>query len=451
MLPSKVCSIIKITILFIEDIAKSTTSLEASVKMAPWLFNKKTIGSILEKAGFQTTVLSTPNSEYSLSINYLQQTVTSLQTGLKFRSPYSHSVESFSSLPTEMSVNFNSANGFQNGLTTSGSIINNGENSHRRVVSTGGPSLNMGLGPSSSTHQLGSTPRRSIDVESNQDGDDTSYDSASQYSLDPNNLPADDKLFYIDPSSETNQLTITSLNHLKQYQDLSSFETIRRVLGNSNAPSAGASLVNGNTTSVSSHNRSASQVQQHQRNASGIQDINENYDTYSNKSDSSTRIISDFRQKTFDQLLKSNQVYSNNEKYQKVFEFITKELTTSGVSAGNFKLGLKSLNIVLIILPIYIGTNQSTISNHNSINTSQTNTIVTTTQPQSVSNNLDNMNSGSINNINKIDENINNSSLSAGSLSSNPSISTNQIQQKEASYQKMVPLKDIEFPNLFMY
>ena len=130
------------------------------------------------------------------------------------------------------------------------------DRSHRRGISSGGAAIGMssGLGTSSSTQQIGSTPRRSLDIESNQDGDETSYDSASQYSMDQ---PADldylnqqnAKLFYIDPSlSDANQMTVNSAGFLKQSQDFNSFETIRKVLfnGNNNLASGGASLVNGN-------------------------------------------------------------------------------------------------------------------------------------------------------------------------------------------------------------
>lgn len=72
----------------------------------------------MESAGFATEKLYEANSEYSLSVNYLQHHVTSLQTALKFRSPYSNSVDSFSNLPTEVSANFGQANSGQNGVQT---------------------------------------------------------------------------------------------------------------------------------------------------------------------------------------------------------------------------------------------------------------------------------------------------------------------------------------------
>ncbi len=80
-------------------------------KMAGWLFDKKKIADIVESAGFNTEKLYEPNSEYSLSVSYLQHHVASLQTALKFRSPYSNSLDSFANLPTETSVNFNQVNG----------------------------------------------------------------------------------------------------------------------------------------------------------------------------------------------------------------------------------------------------------------------------------------------------------------------------------------------------
>jgi len=95
------------------DPKKSAVDLaKGSSKMASWLFDKKQIADIVESAGFNTEKLYEPNSEYSLSVSYLQHHVASLQTALKFRSPYSNSVDSFANMmPTEASVNFNQVSG----------------------------------------------------------------------------------------------------------------------------------------------------------------------------------------------------------------------------------------------------------------------------------------------------------------------------------------------------
>jgi hypothetical protein len=79
-----------------------------SEKMAAWLFDKKIIADLLENEGFSTTMMFIPNSDYSLSVSYLHQTISSLQTVLRFRSPYSNSVDSiaaFNNIPTSTSVN----------------------------------------------------------------------------------------------------------------------------------------------------------------------------------------------------------------------------------------------------------------------------------------------------------------------------------------------------------
>jgi len=412
----------------IENLTKSTTNLNNhGQKTAPWLFNKKVIIEILESNGYATASLFTPNSEYSLSVGYLQQTLTSLQTALKYRSPYSDSVESFSNLAFDAK---NANLGGSNGMLENPSG-NDVYHAHRRGISSGGAVIGMssGLGTSSSTQQIGSTPRRSLDIDSNQDGDDTSYDSASQYSIDqPVDLDylnqQNAKLFYIDPSgTDTNQMTVNSVNFLKQNQDCNSFETIRKVLfnGNNNLASGGASLVNANAASLASsaNNRSASHFAPNRFNTNN--NINEDEDRTSNQSDpqleTSLRIISDFKQKPFDELRDTlrRKNYMNTEKYQQVFEFITKELTGSGATPTN-SLGL--------------------------ISNSQTNTTVNTMQPQPVNGLHYTDSNGNLSNL----ADVANSSYSAVSLSSNPSTSI-----REAYNQKNIPLNDIEFPQLFMY
>lgn len=184
------------------------------------------------------------------------------------------------------------------------------------------------------------------------DGDDTSYDSASQYSNDQNDLDGNPKLFYIDSQADNNnQMTVNSAIYLKQFQDISSFETIRRALLNgngSNVASGGASLVNGNTASITSslNNRSGSQYNRHWRDNSGIAvEVVDGADRNSDQSDQieqSLKIISDFKQKSFDEqkqtMLRTNQAYMNSDKYQQVFEFISKELTADKNGKLNLQL-----------------------------------------------------------------------------------------------------------------
>jgi len=179
------------------------------------------------------------------------------------------------------------------------------------------------------------------------DEDDTSYDSTSLYSTDQNNLDIDQRLFYIDPQvqSDANQLTVTSTSAFSTNRyELNTFETIRRVLinGNGNATSTGGSLVNGNAISVTSsmNNPNKSYNHLYQQQNHGISEVQKDDDLSSVQSDQiekSEKIISDFKEKTFDEqkktLLRTNQ--ETNEKYQQVFDFISKELTSiSATSTG---------------------------------------------------------------------------------------------------------------------
>ena len=164
--------------------------------------------------------------------------------------------------------------------------------------------------------------------------------------IDPEGNP---KLFYIDPVHD-NQMSVNSAMYLKQFQEISSFETIRRALlngGGNGGASGGASLVNGFAASVASsvNNRSGSQYRHVREHSGGVGEVSGgdavDADVHSNQSDpmeQSLRIISDFKQKSFDEqkqtLLRTNQAYMNSDKYQQVFEFISKEL----VSERNGKL-----------------------------------------------------------------------------------------------------------------
>jgi hypothetical protein len=182
----------------------------------------------------------------------------------------------------------------------------------------------------------------------------------------------------------------------------------------------------------SANNRSVSQFQaSNQRSIYAANNINEDDDKTSNQSDTqlenSLRIISDFKQKPFDEmkqtLMRTNQTYLNTEKYQQVFEFI-QELTSS----TNNQL-----------------TNSSNLLSCNST----TNTNVTTTQPLpvnghslNISINQNLQSTGSV-------SNLADASFSAVSVTSN--ISGGVSNTAKESFQKSIPLNDIEFPQLFMY
>lgn len=121
------------------------------------------------------------------------------------------------------------------------------------------------------------TPRRSIDADSNGDGDDTSYDSTSQLSVDYDmlqQLPSaaatgtlgggNNRLFFLEPSMPQAQQqqqqannTISSLNAFRAQQfgqDLASFETIKRVLFNGNGIGGGG--LSSNNSAVGGQNSS---------------------------------------------------------------------------------------------------------------------------------------------------------------------------------------------------
>jgi hypothetical protein len=383
-------------------IAKEKENQSAvSPKMAPWLFCKKTIADILEKSGFQTSALFNQNKDFSLSFSYLQQTVKTVQSALKYRSPYSNSFDSLSNIRHEASSH--NIAGIQGGT-------------HSRIGSKSGQVIRE-----SSSFPNGQTPRRSLDNESYMD-DDTSYDSMSQVSIDQN-YNDNNKLFFIDANTEeNNQLTVDSLNfsNRQQYQDISSFETIKRVLlnGSNNRMSGAASVLTGSGTNgtIIAPSSSASIVKIAQQrnhntennntNASSNDDLDSNNSTET--LENSMKIISDFKQKPFDELkqtlLRSNQVYVNQEKYHQVFDSISKEIT---VNSRN---------------PIdQVNTNQ--ISNGTNSNNGYGNVS-------------------------------NNSSLygSNGNLNDGNAAISNGTVYKETNFQqKLVPLNDIEFPQLFMY
>lgn len=162
-----------------------------------------------------------------------------IQTSLRFRSPYSCSYDSLAVTqqpPSEL-------------ITHQQQLFARG---HIRGYSGGV----MGISPS--LNQLGNTPRRSIDADSNMPDDDTSYDSTSQISLDFEIVKQQQhqlqKGFYLDPNINQ-QGTISSLNALKQQQyaqqqDMASFETIKRVLFNGNGGlSSNNSAAGGQTSS----------------------------------------------------------------------------------------------------------------------------------------------------------------------------------------------------------
>ena len=294
--------------------------------------------------------------------------------------------------------------------------------SHKRAFSASG----VVIGPSLSTAPNGSNSRPSLDAESNID-DDTSYDSTSQFSIDQN-IPSME--FYLENGGDSNQVTMNSINNIKQnmylqnqhYQEFTSFETIKKVLYNGNtAPSNGGSQVAGSGLGVpqATNTHSTSGISSRsvtQMNNDNLDDHNsDNSDTL----DNSLRIISDFKQKPFDELkqtlLKTHQTHLNPEKYQQVFDLISKELTVSTQSNSRDKESNLMSNLI----------NNPNNNSNGSVNTSNGNLY-------------NGMNS--VSNLSTISNPSNSigSSIAGGVL-------------KETYQQKMIPLNDIDFPQLFMY
>ena len=170
------------------------------VKVAPWLFSKQVFGDILKNAGTSTTTLfqQTSVSDFSLAVSYLQQTMLyhSVPTVLKFRSPCSLSYESLTALSqADLAAN-------NTGLSkmSGGGGVGGGGGA---MVGAGGFGTHHKRVYSNISNHFVNTPRRSIDAESNCD-DETSYDSTSQASVDPNELDyfvqQNMKLFHMEPN-----------------------------------------------------------------------------------------------------------------------------------------------------------------------------------------------------------------------------------------------------------
>ena len=67
-------------------------------KLAAWLFDKQIMEDLLKDSDYPANCLYVKSSDFSLSVNYLQQTMVSIQTSLRFRSPYSCSHDSIAAL-----------------------------------------------------------------------------------------------------------------------------------------------------------------------------------------------------------------------------------------------------------------------------------------------------------------------------------------------------------------
>jgi hypothetical protein len=332
------------------------------------------------------------------------------------------------------------------------------------------------------------TPRRSIDVDSTYD-DETSYDSTSQMSVDQNELDyltaQNIKLMSLDMSNPTAYLytnantnsqniaellqqqqqqqqsstSTNSFNMLKQqyflqqqqYQDFTSFETIKKVLfngtggvmaGGSNLSSSGVgggptispsglALLNtaytpGAVSNSMSQNRSVdNDSSQSSAAAAGANEQNEA---------ANLRIINEFKQKPFDELkqtlLRSSQMNENNTD---VLELISKEMTGGGAGEGKDSS------------PHGGGKHHHHHHNHHhGIHHSHGPAVTSVSSLTAGESNGTNDHAPSSHVAAGTNKNISYSSLSTNS--------GNSVLLKEAyPQQKTATLNDIEFPELFMY
>lgn len=449
-------------------------------QLPPWLFDKKLVGDILEKANFSTAQLYAKTNDFSLSVAYIQQTQTKIQSILKYRCPYSNSYESISAFnPTSEQQQV----ALPMGSGSSYNLSSEQQQQHQRF-STGnrgatltvGTSMNHGLGISPSMNQFVSTPRRSLDVESQFD-DDTSYDSASQISAASNydlDFITQQKLFLPElnqqmnggggsstttpTNNEPSQLTINSLNLLKQqylmqqqYQDMTSFESIKRVLFN-----GGAGFYAFNGSNMSNSGVGSNGIEE----TTLVSQLNNGGNEFGNIDDSSVlqqheknvKIISDFKQKPFDELRQSLQRSNNqsHEKYQQVFDLISKEVNShTNISLANLNSSQanpaanSSTGIPIITVQKEQSTNAITTSGNVSITNANYLNSINTIGASS----LGNMNNYANTSVSSLSNQSSSMGSSAGMLYNNSSSRDQQQQQQ----QKMVPLNDIEFPQLFMY
>ncbi|CAF0729610.1 unnamed protein product [Brachionus calyciflorus] len=272
---------------------KSDNEIEWNLNLAPWLFEKKKIEEILINSNIQLSKsLFCTDNEFTLSVSYLQ-TVSSFQSVLKYRNPFSNECESPNS-------------NRQNGDFIPG---------HQRVYSA--------IGVSPSTH-FNQTPRRSIDADSVDD--DTSYDSTSQISVDQVDFDTQGNNFFIEVQNHDPQATVRSINILKN-TDITSFDTIRKVLFNSGSNINASNLSNSGVGLGSSTIGPGSSIVQNINNFNSLMLSNVQDDQ---QDEENKKIIIDTLQKPFDELKQRiNQQKISSEKYQQVFDHVSKGLNYS--------------------------------------------------------------------------------------------------------------------------
>jgi hypothetical protein len=274
-----------------------------------WLFDKVIVGGLLEKAGYSISMLNI-NSEHSLSVGYLSQTIIASQTALRYRNPYS---ANYDRLDDDIHLDPNNLNAprpigpyHKRG---SSNIMGN-DFAYLNPYSMANPDL---------------TPRRSIALESIGD-DNTSYDSMSQAS----NLDRNDQ-----------QQMYYNGDGFDGPSDFTTFETIKRCLFNSTFIlffffflNCGNNIFiyffkdndnNGADSSVVNSRYSNQMNMNSNKRDSNYQDEDEQLlqsQQEQQQLDDSLRIINDFKKKPFDELKQTIQRQNlNADKYQQVHSF----------------------------------------------------------------------------------------------------------------------------------
>ncbi|RNA23630.1 hypothetical protein BpHYR1_012457, partial [Brachionus plicatilis] len=270
---------------YVDRLSRHTDNeIEWGVKLAPWMFDKKRVQQMLAKNRVAASVLAT-DAEFTLPASYMQ-TLACVHSALRYRHPYSNECED--------------DGGFSRG--------------HLRGYS--------------GISQANQTPRRSIDM--NSMDDDTSYDSVSQVSIDQGfelepRLRENMRLFIDDQ-----QTTIASTHPSRaNYVDLTSFDTIRRMLFNSGSNMNASNLSNSGLGVGSSTIGPGSSIMPVTSATIAINVTGEDQE------EKNQRIIRDFYQMPFDELkqnlLRTNQTFVCSEKYQQVLDHVSKDLRNGAI------------------------------------------------------------------------------------------------------------------------
>jgi hypothetical protein len=277
------------------------------------------------------------------------------------------------------------------------------------------------------------------------DDDNTSYDSTSQISVDQYS----ESKFFLNGTNSTSSSTYNLLKQQAQQHnininDLSSFETLKRVLfnvsgnNNNNQSLANTTLTNGaggvgnlsavaSTVGANSMQRDNSRTGRfnvvHQTNASALEQLDNN----NRSSEENLKIINDFKQKPFDELkqtlMRSNQMQLNSDKYKQVVDLINKEFVVHSHEPN----------------AQHQSHHQHHHQRHHGAGASRSPSNLSLNVNENLKTNSNASFNNSFDSSNQSTSNLNN----PGNNSTNLNAILNQA--------KMIPLNDIEFPKLFMY